>query len=80
MHFFYDSKEFIKSPTINDFTIEEVKEIVKRTNVHLSLNFKKSINGKKSFVKTLGLEYDVLLKDHKKSEILSRKNSETKQN
>lgn len=54
MHFLYDAKEFIVSPELKEFTLNEVKEIVKKTNIHLGFYFKRSLSGKKAFLKTLG--------------------------
>lgn len=54
IHLFFDSKELIKGPSMKDFSIQEVQHIIKHSNVHIGLLFKKSINGKKAFKKSLG--------------------------
>ncbi|EGR34097.1 hypothetical protein IMG5_024190 [Ichthyophthirius multifiliis] len=57
IHFIFDEKYLMKTPQIKHFTIEEVQEIIKFSDMHLGFIFKKSINGKKSFIKTLGSAY-----------------------
>lgn len=54
IHLFFDSKELIRCPFMKEFSVEEVKNIVKHSNIQLGLLFKKSINGKKAFKKSLG--------------------------
>ncbi|EAR89307.2 hypothetical protein TTHERM_00371220 (macronuclear) [Tetrahymena thermophila SB210] len=67
IHFFFDSKELIKCPQLKDFSLEEVQNIIKYSNIQLGLLFKKSINGKKAFKKSLGEAFLGEIENHPSS-------------
>ena len=54
IHFFFDNKTLLKVPKIKDFTQEEIKSIVTKTDVNIGILCKKSISGRKSYLKSLG--------------------------
>ncbi|KAL4446612.1 hypothetical protein ABPG74_005550 [Tetrahymena malaccensis] len=67
IHFFFDSKELIKCPQLKEFSLEEVQNIIKYSNIQLGLLFKKSINGKKAFKKSLGEAFLGEIENHPSS-------------
>ncbi|KAL4496210.1 hypothetical protein ABPG72_012947 [Tetrahymena utriculariae] len=67
IHFFFDYKELIKCPQLKEFSLEEVQNIIKYSNIQLGLLFKKSINGKKAFKKSLGEAFLGEIENHPSS-------------
>lgn len=74
----FDNKELIKCPNLKDFSLEEVQNIVKHSNIHLGLLFKKSINGKKAFKKSLGEAFMGDLANHPSSQSAASKEKKMK--
>jgi hypothetical protein len=51
LHFIYDDKNFITN--LNMKSSEEIAYLIENSNIHLGLMFKRSLSGKKAFIKTV---------------------------
>ena len=58
IHFIFDSEKTIISPTLNEINFKSVDEAIRKSDLQLGFLFKKNISGKKTFVKTLGTEFN----------------------
>ncbi|KRX03609.1 WD40-repeat-containing domain [Pseudocohnilembus persalinus] len=54
IHLFFDYNNLLKSPNLKDLTVDEIKQLVELSDVQIGLLFKKSLSGRKAFIKSLG--------------------------
>ena len=72
VHFFYDKDELIVPIDVQGTeSIEELKEIIKKSQYQLGILLKKNLSGKKSFVKTLGPAFNNFLIDEDQNETVT---------
>ena len=54
IHLFFDNQLMVRNPELRNFNKQEMQMIIERSNLQVGIGFKKSLSGRKAFLRQLG--------------------------
>ena len=68
VHFFHTKQDLITNYGVSGLNYDELMEFIKKSQFQLGILLKKNLSGKKSFIKTLGSDFNVFLESQEENQ------------